>query len=105
MAREGTTRGPHPAPAERARSLSGVGLGVYLAIGVYFGIVITKAELISWFRIQEMFRFQSFHMYGVILSAVLVAMASIALLKARKARTVRGDDIVIPPKKIGRGYR
>ena len=105
MAPEGTTRGPNPTPAERTRSLSGVGLAVYLAIGVYFGIVITKAELVSWFRIQEMFRFQSFHMYGVIVSTVLVAMASIALLKTREARTVQGDKIVIPPKKIGRGYR
>ena len=43
---------------ERAGPLSGPGLGVYLAIGMYFGIVATKGEVVSWFRIQEMFRFQ-----------------------------------------------
>ena len=90
----------------RARPLSGAGLGVYLAIGMYFGIVATKGEMVSWFRIQEMFRFQSFHMYGVIAAAVAVAMASVALIKSRRLRTVGGDAIVIPPKELGeRGYR
>ena len=49
----------------------------YLLLGIFFGIVFTKAEVISWFRIQEMFRLQSFHMYGIIGSAILVAMISI----------------------------
>jgi len=90
----------------RARPLSGRGLAVYLAIGTYFGIVATKGEMVSWFRIQEMFRFQSFHMYGVIGAAVAVAMASLALIKSRQVRTVRGEEIVIPPKELGRrGYR
>ncbi len=90
----------------RARPLSGPGLGVYLAIGTYFGIVATKGEVVSWFRIQEMFRFQSFHMYGVIATALAVAMASLALIKSRQVRTVRGDEIVVPPKELGRrGYR
>ncbi len=90
----------------RPRPLSGAGLGVYLAIGTYFGIVATKGEVVSWFRIQEMFRFQSFHMYGVIATAVAVAMASVALIKSRRVRTVRGDEIVVPPKELGRrGYR
>ncbi len=103
-----TTRLPAEAPTgpERARPLSGAGLGVYLAIGMYFGIVATKGEVVSWFRIQEMFRFQSFHMYGIIATAVVVAMASLALIKSRRARTVRGDEIVVPPKELGRrGYR
>ena len=95
-----------PESAARQRSLTGAGLGVYLAIGMYFGIVVTKAEIVSWFRIQEMFRFQAFHMYGVIASAVAVAMVSVALIKARQVRTVRGDNIVVPPKELGRrGYR
>ena len=82
------------------------GLAAYLAVGVYFGIVITKTELISWFRIQEMFRFHSFHMYGVIATAVAVAMASIAVVKIRRGRTIRGDNIVFTPKELGRrGYR
>ena len=48
-------------------------LGLYLLLGVYFGIVLTKSEVISWFRIQEMFRFQAFHMYGIIGLAIAVA--------------------------------
>ena len=98
--------GDAPASPARPRSLTGAGLGVYLAIGMYFGIVATKAEVVSWFRIQEMFRFQAFHMYGIIGSAVSVAMVSLALIKARRVRTVRGDTIVVPPKELGRrGYR
>ncbi len=107
-----TSRETTPLPARastgqaRARPLRGTGLGVYLAIGTYFGIVATKGEVVSWFRIQEMFRFQSFHMYGIIATAVAVAMASVALIKSRRARTVRGDEIVVPPKELGRrGYR
>ena len=53
----------------------------YLVLGVVLGIVFTRAEVVSWFRIQEMFRFQSFHMYGIIGSAVAVAAASVALIK------------------------
>ena len=89
---------PHP--------LSGPGLLVYLLIGVYFGIVLSKSEVVSWFRIQEMFRFQSFHMYGIIGAAVAVAMVSVALIKSRRVRTVHGEEIVLPPKELGRrGYR
>jgi len=79
---------------------------VYLLIGIYFGIVLTKAEMISWYRMQEMFRFQDFHMYGIIGGALVVAAVSIALIKARRIRTVRGDQIVIAPKQLDRGaYR
>lgn len=92
--------GPRP-----ARPLTGPGLLVYLFIGIYFGIVATKSEVISWFRIQEMFRFQAFHMYGIIGGALAVAMLSVALIKLRHARTVRGDEIYIAPKEMGRGYR
>ena len=53
----------------------------YLIVGLLFGIVFIKAEIISWFRIQEMFRFQSFHMYGVIGSAVVVGIISVFLIK------------------------
>ena len=52
----------------------------YLLLGIVFGVVLTKSEVVSWFRIQEMFRFQSFHMYGVIGSAVAVAATSVALI-------------------------
>ena len=56
----------------------------YLVVGILFGIVFVKAEIISWFRIQEMFRLQSFHMYGVIGSAVLTGMISVFLIKKFK---------------------
>ena len=80
-------------------------LVAYLVIGTLFGILFTKAEVISWFRIQEMFRFQSVHMYGIIGSAVGVAAASIWLIKRFGVRTISGDPIVIPPKELGRGTR
>jgi uncharacterized protein len=77
----------------------------YLIIGVYFGIVFTKSEVISWFRIQEMFRFQSFHMYGIIGSAVVVAMISVQLIKRFKMKVMDGEVINIPPKELGSGTR
>jgi uncharacterized membrane protein YedE/YeeE len=80
-------------------------LGPYLLAGLYFGVVITRSEVISWYRIQEMFRFQSFHMYGIIGSAVLVAGVSLQLIKRFGVRTLWGEPIVVPPKTMGRGYR
>jgi uncharacterized membrane protein YedE/YeeE len=67
--------------------------------------VLIKSEVVSWFRIQEMFRFQSFHMYGVMFSAIAVAALSIVLLRRLSARTLAGEAISIPPKTLGRGYR
>lgn len=78
---------------------------MYLLIGSLFGIVLTKSEVVSWFRIQEMFRFQSFHMYGIIGSAVAVAALSIVLLRRSGAQTLGGEPISIPSKEMGRGYR
>lgn len=75
----------------------------YLMVGLVFGIVFVKAEVISWFRIQEMFRLQSFHMYGIIGSAVLVAMLSIWLIKKFRIKTVSGEPIVIKPKEFNKG--
>ncbi len=77
----------------------------YLLIGVYFGIVFTKSEVISWFRIQEMFRFQSFHMYGIIGSAVVVALLSVQWIKRTNKRDLDGEVITIPPKEMGSGTR
>jgi len=77
----------------------------YFLLGTWFGVVLTKSQVVSWFRIQEMFRFQSFYMYGVLGSAVLVAGISIALLRRFRVKTVDGAEIVIPPKVMGRGYR
>ena len=65
----------------------------YMAVGVAFGIVFIKAEIISWFRIQEMFRFQSFHMYGVIGSAVVVGIISVWAIKKFNIKTIYGEKI------------
>ena len=78
------------------------GLLGYLLLGILFGIVLTKSDVISWFRIQEMFRFQAFHMYGIIGAAVVVAAVALALIKTFNVKTVRGDDINIPPSSDGR---
>lgn len=82
------------------------GLLVYVVLGTLFGIVLVKAEVVSWFRIQEMFRFQSFHMYGVIGSAVATAALSVFLIRRTGAKTVDGEEICIHPKAwSGRGTR
>lgn len=65
----------------------------YLAAGIYFGIVLVKAEVVSWYRVQEMFHFQSFHMYGVIGLAVVVGALSLLFLKAIGARSMEGVQI------------
>jgi len=75
----------------------------YLAVGIVFGIVFVKAEIISWFRIQEMFRLQSFHMYGVIGSAVIVGMISVWLIKKFNIKTIHGEKISFHPKKFNKG--
>ncbi|SHJ04244.1 hypothetical protein SAMN02745146_2092 [Hymenobacter daecheongensis DSM 21074] len=75
----------------------------YLLLGTLFGIVLTKSEVVSWFRIQEMFRFQAFHMYGVIGSAMLVGMLSIQLIKRRHLRSLSGQPIVLADKRFSHG--
>jgi uncharacterized membrane protein YedE/YeeE len=77
----------------------------YFLLGSLFGILLTKAEIISWFRIQEMFRFESFHMYGIIASAITVAAMSVALLRRTGAHALNGDTISIPDRQLGMGYR
>ena len=100
MAREGrvaTTR-------VRMRATLGE-LAAYLSIGILFGIALTKGEVISWFRIQEMFRFQSFHMYGILGVAVATAAVSIALIRKFELRALTGELVVLEPKSLGRGTR
>ncbi|MEP6613813.1 MAG: DUF6691 family protein [Mucilaginibacter sp.] len=72
----------------------------YLIAGALFGIVLVKSEVISWFRIQEMFRLQAFHMYGVIGSAIVVGMLSVFIIKRFQLKTITGEEIVIPTKKF-----
>jgi uncharacterized membrane protein YedE/YeeE len=85
-------RPPHPAF-----------LAIYLLLGIAFGFVLSRSEVLSWFRIQEMFRFQSFRMYGIIGSAIATAAVSIAIIKAVGAKSVAGDPIQIPSKTLGGG--
>ncbi len=75
----------------------------YLVVGIIFGIVFVKAEIISWFRIQEMFRLQSFHMYGVIGSAVVVGMISVWLIKKFNIKTMYGERIEFHTKSFNKG--
>jgi uncharacterized protein len=75
----------------------------YLAAGLAFGIVLIKAEVISWFRIQEMFRLQSFHMYGVIGSAVVTGAISVSLIRRFKGKSIYGEPILIPKKTFQKG--
>ena len=78
---------------------------VYGLLGLLFGVVLVQSQVVSWFRIQEMFRFDSFHMYGIIGSAVVVAALSVQLIKRLQIKTLSGEPIVIPPKQWGRGTR
>jgi uncharacterized membrane protein YedE/YeeE len=75
----------------------------YAIAGVLFGIILVKAEVISWFRIQEMFRLQSFHMYGVIGSAVIVGIISVFLIKRFNVKSMEGETIKLEPKKFNKG--
>ncbi|RPE08383.1 transporter [Chitinophaga lutea] len=75
----------------------------YLFIGMLFGIILVKSEVISWFRIQEMFRLESFHMYGVIGSAVITGILGVLLIRKLGIRTLSGETIVIPKKPFTKG--
>ena len=75
----------------------------YLLAGLLFGIILVKSEVISWFRIQEMFRLQSFHMFGVIGSAVVVGIISVWLIKKYKVKTIYGEPIEFVNKKFNKG--
>lgn len=75
----------------------------YLLAGLLFGIVLVKAQVVSWFRIQEMFRFDSFHMYGIIGSAVITGMIGVWLIRKFKVKTISGENIVIPRKQFDWG--
>jgi uncharacterized membrane protein YedE/YeeE len=70
----------------------------FLLLGIVFGIVMTKSEAVSWYRIQEMFRFQAFHMYGIIGTAVTIGVAGVALIKRFRLRDYHGNPIMFNPK-------
>lgn len=73
----------------------------FLFVGILFGVVMAKSQAISWYRIQEMFRFQSFHMYGIIGTAVVLGVIGTALIKKMKAKDYQGNLIEFVPKEKG----
>lgn len=75
----------------------------YVLVGTLFGLVLIKSEVINWFRIQEMFRFQSFHMYGIIGSAVVVGMISVFVIKKFNIKTLQGEAVVFHTKVFHKG--
>ncbi len=91
------------APNSQAKQESTLSNLKYMVIGIAFGIVFVKAEIISWFRIQEMFRLTSFHMYGVIGTAVVVGAISVFLIKKLGIKTLAGEEIKIAPKTFTKG--
>ncbi len=94
-----------PVTHPQIRSRIGAPLLGYLLLGVLFGITLTKSEVLSWFRIQEMFRFQSPRMYEIIASAIAVAAVSVASIKRLGLKSLSGKPIQIPPKTLGSGTR
>ena len=70
----------------------------FLLVGIFFGIVLVKSEAVSWYRIYEMFKFQSFHMYGIIGSAVILGVIIVWLIKKNKVKSIEGREIDLPPK-------
>jgi uncharacterized protein len=79
------------------------GLLKYVLVGIGFGFVFVKAQIISWFRIQEMFRFESFHMYGIIGSAVVVGAISVWLIKIWDIKTLDGESVIFQKKEFNKG--
>lgn len=75
----------------------------YLFVGIIFGCIFIKAEIASWFRIQEMFRLESFFMYGVISTAIIVAAISVWLIKKFNIKTIQGETITFEDKKFSKG--
>lgn len=75
----------------------------YLLAGIAFGLLLVKSEVVSWFRIQEMFRFQSFHMYGVIGSAVLTGMLAVWLIRKMNIKDLEGRPVSFPKKEFSKG--
>jgi hypothetical protein len=98
-----------PAKVETAthalRARAGITWLAYPVLGVFFGITLTMSEVLSWFRIQEMFRFQSPRMYEIIASAIVVAAVSLVFIRRLGVKTIAGEPITIPPKSLGLGVR
>lgn len=72
----------------------------FLIVGIIFGIIMSKSEIISWYRIYEMFRFESFHMYGVIGSAVVIGIIAVQFIKRKQIKSTNGEKINFTPKNM-----
>jgi uncharacterized membrane protein YedE/YeeE len=99
---------PHPieceAPNDQVSKETLIGSNIkYLIVGIMFGIVFVKAEIVSWYRIQEMFRLQAFHMYGVIGLAVVIGIISVWYIKRFKVKTIQGERVVFHKKEFHKG--
>jgi len=73
----------------------------FLLVGIFFGIVLVKSEAVSWYRIYEMFRFQSFHMYGIIGTAIASGITFLQISKKGIIKSIKGSDIFVPKKENG----
>ena len=73
----------------------------FLLIGIFFGIVLVKSEAVSWYRIYEMFRFQSFHMYGIIGTAIASGILFLQISKKGYIKSIKGVNIFVPKKENG----
>jgi uncharacterized membrane protein YedE/YeeE len=82
-----------------------IALVPFVALGGVFGFLLVEAEVVSWFRIQEMFRFEAFHMYGIIGAAVVTAAMSLMLIKRLGLRGADGQPLGLAPKTVGSGVR
>jgi hypothetical protein len=100
-----STSGAPPAAAPRESAATLRGLASYALAGLALGIVLVKSEVIFWHRIHEMFRFESFHMYGVLGSAFVTAFVSLRLLRRLSARSRTGEVVALEPKAMNRGHR
>jgi uncharacterized membrane protein YedE/YeeE len=86
-----------------ANATSGLNYLAYMMCGIVVGIVFVKAEIISWFRMQEMFRFQSFHMYGILGSAVCTGIVSVLIIKKFNIKTLQGETVTTPTIRFHKG--
>ncbi len=75
----------------------------FLLLGILFGVILIKSEVVSWFRIQEMFRFESIQMYGIIGLAILVGALSTQLIKRYQLKSVNGEQVIISVKNLDKG--
>jgi uncharacterized protein len=75
----------------------------FLLLGIFFGIILTKGEAISWFRMQEMFHFQGFQMFGIFMTAIPTGMLSVFMIKKFRIKTLEGEPVRIPEKKFHNG--